>query len=158
MALREMVSQFFKFLRLASVFFAGFAWAFYSLADSPEWTASTISWQLLRLTFGYSLSIPEAQGLHPVFGPWLVLVFTLLSQTLLLTILISILSATFSRVAAHASEESMFEFAYLTLQGASTEALFSYYPPLNILCLMIIWPASFVVVSPQSLPRCLLHR
>ncbi|CAO1631686.1 unnamed protein product [Parajaminaea phylloscopi] len=143
LALRAMVVEFSYFLGLALVFFAGFLWTFWSLSDSRKWTPATIGWLMLRFTFGNTISFEEAQEFSPTFGPWLVVAFTILAQTLLLTILISLLSATFSRVAEHAQEESLYQHAYSTLQGVSSEALFSYVPPLNILCILIVLPASF---------------
>lgn len=134
-----------SFLGVALVFFAGFLWTFWSLSDSQKWTPVTIGWLMLRFTFGNTISFEEAQEFSPTFGPWLVVAFTILAQTLLLTILISLLSATFARVAEHAQEESLFQHAYSTLQGVSSEALFSYVPPLNILCILIVLPASFVL-------------
>lgn len=107
---------------------------------------------MLRFTFGNTISFEEAQEFSPTFGPWLVVAFTILAQTLLLTILISLLSATFARVAEHAQEESLFQHAYSTLQGVSSEALFSYVPPLNLLCILIVLPASFVL-SPRWLHK-----
>lgn len=143
LALRAMVVEFSYFLGLALVFFSGFLWTFWSLSDSKKWTPATIGWLMLRFTFGNTINYDEAQEFSPIFGPWLVVAFTILAQTLLLTILISLLSATFSRVAAHAQEESLFQHSYSTLQGVSSEALFSYFPPLNILCLLIVLPATF---------------
>ncbi|PWN29012.1 hypothetical protein BDZ90DRAFT_231015 [Jaminaea rosea] len=143
LALRAMVVEFSYFLGLALVFFSGFLWTFWSLSDSSKWTPATIGWLMLRFTFGNTISLEQAQEFSPTFGPWLVVAFTILAQTLLLTILISLLSATFSRVAAHAQEESLFQHSYSTLQGVSSEALFSYFPPLNILCLLIVLPATF---------------
>lgn len=134
-----------SFFGLALVFFSGFLWTFWSLADSPKWTPTRISWLMLRFTFGNTISFEEAQQFSTTFGPILVVAFTILSQTLLLTILISLLSATFARVAAHAQEESLFQHSFATLQGASSEALFSYFPPLNIICLLTILPASFTL-------------
>ncbi|CAO1637136.1 unnamed protein product [Sympodiomycopsis kandeliae] len=152
LALRAMVVEFGYFFGLALVFFSGFLWTFWSLADSPKWTRTRISWLMLRFTFGNTISFEEAQQFSLTFGPILVVAFTILSQTLLLTVLISLLSATFARVAEHAQEESLFQHTFATLQGASSEALFSYFPPLNILCILTVLPASFTL-SPRWLHK-----
>lgn len=152
LALRAMVVEFSYFMGLAIVFFIGFLWCFESLSDSDKWSPALISWLMLRFIFGNTISFEEAQEFTPLFGPWLVVIFTVLAQTLLLTILISLLSATFSRVAEHAQEESLYQHAYATLQGVSCEALFSYFPPLNILCILTVLPASFVL-SPRWLHK-----
>lgn len=78
--------------------------------------------------------------------------FAVLANTLLLTILISLLSNTFSTVAQNAAEEAMYQHACLTLNGISSDAILSYTPPLNLLAVVIILPASFIL-SPRWLHK-----
>lgn len=59
-------------------------------------------------------------------------------NTLLLTVLISLLSNTFQVVAMNANEEAMYQFACKTMDGITTDAIFSYQPPLNLLAVVII--------------------
>jgi hypothetical protein len=60
--------------------------------QSPDLTLSQV-W------FGNNfLSFAQASSFHPIFGPFLMTVFAALSNTLLLTILISILSNTVARI------------------------------------------------------------
>lgn len=76
--------------------------------------------------------------------------FAALSNTLLLTILISTLSNTFTRINANANQEFLFQFTITTLEGMKSDALFSYQPPFNLLAFAILWPASWVL-TPRSL-------
>lgn len=76
--------------------------------------------------------------------------FAALSNTLLLTILISILSNTFTRIDANANQEFLFQFTITTLEGMKSDALFSYQPPFNLLAFAILLPASWVL-TPRNL-------
>jgi hypothetical protein len=64
--------------------------------------------------------------------------FAVLANTLLLTGLISLLSNTYSVVAASATEEVLYQHACKTMAGITSDALFSYPPPLNLLALAIV--------------------
>jgi len=64
--------------------------------------------------------------------------------------LISILSNTFARIDANATQEYLFQFAIATIEGVKSDALFSYQPPFNLLAFAILWPASWFV-SPRTL-------
>jgi len=97
-----------------------------------------------------SLSFTQAKSFHPFFGPILLVTYAALSNTLLITMLISILSNTFAKINQHASEEFLFQFAISTLEGVKSDALFSYQPPFNLLAIFILWPLSFIL-SPRAL-------
>jgi hypothetical protein len=98
------------------------------------------------------LGFDAAKSFNEIFGPPLFVLFAVLSNTLLLTVLVSLLSNTFSAVAANADEEAMFHHTSQTLAGVSTDALFSYVPPLNLLCVAIVWPASYIL-TPRYLHK-----
>jgi len=80
------------------------------------------------------------------------IIFAALSNTLLITILISILSATYAKVDAHATEEYLFQSAIATLEGVKTDALFSYQPPFNLAAYAILAPLS-CVLTPRMLHK-----
>ncbi|UZJ56338.1 hypothetical protein CBS101457_005658 [Exobasidium rhododendri] len=152
LALKAMLADFCFFMALAVVCFSGFLYTFYSLSG-PEWTAGKIVWIMMKVWFGNSyVGFDTAQSFSPIFGPTLMVLFAVMANTLLLTILISLLSNTFSTVAQNASEEAMYQHACLTLSGISTDALFSYMPPLNLVAFVVILPASFVL-NPRWLHK-----
>ena len=152
LALKAMLADFCFFMALAVVCFSGFLYTFWSLSG-PEWTAGKIVWIMMKVWFGNSyVGFDTAQSFSPLFGPPLMVFFAVMANTLLLTILISLLSNTFSTVAQNAAEEAMYQHACLTLSGISTDALFSYMPPLNLLAIVIIMPASFIL-SPRWLHK-----
>jgi hypothetical protein len=106
---------------------------------------------MVQIWFGNTyLSFAQAASFHPVFGPILMTCFAALSNTLLITILISILSNTFSRIEQNATREYLFQFAITTIEGVKSDALFSYQPPFNLLAFVILKPASFVL-TPRGL-------
>jgi len=71
--------------------------------------------------------------------------FAFLGNTLFLTILVSMLSNTFSKIVADATAEIQFRRAVLTFEGVKSDAIFAYRPPFNILALIILVPLRFVV-------------
>ncbi|GAK66767.1 receptor-activated ca2+-permeable cation channel [Moesziomyces antarcticus] len=153
LSLKAMLSDFAFFTVLAMVCFSGFAYAFYSLASEERWTFKAVLWLMLKVWFGSSyLGFDEAKSFSLEFGPPLMIIYTIMSNTLLLTVLISLLSNTFQVVAMNANEEAMFQFACKTMSGITTDAIFSYQPPLNLLAVAVVMPLSFVV-SPRWLHK-----
>lgn len=69
--------------------------------------------------------------------------FAFLGNTLFLTILVSMLSNTFSTIVANASAEIQYRKSVLTLEGVKSDAIFAYQPPFNILAIFVILPLKF---------------
>jgi len=82
---------------------------------------------------------------HPLFGPLLMVLYACLSNTLLLTVLVSILSYTFSTISADAAAEAMYRRAVYTIEGVKADAIFSYQPPLNLFALAFMLPSSYIL-------------
>ncbi|KAH7884627.1 hypothetical protein F5I97DRAFT_2038545 [Phlebopus sp. FC_14] len=150
LALRAMISEFVFFICIAATCFSGLLLTLYTLA-SDTWSVRKIAWLMVQIWFGNtSLSFGQASSFHPVLGPILMTCFAALSNTLLLTILISILSNTAARIDANANQEYLFQHTIATIEGVKSDALFSYQPPFNILAFLILKPASYVL-SPRAL-------
>ena len=66
--------------------------------------------------------------------------FAFLGNTLFLTILVSMLSNTFSTIVANANAEVQFRRTVLTFEGVKSDAIFAYQPPFNILALLFMLP------------------
>ncbi|CAA7265534.1 unnamed protein product [Cyclocybe aegerita] len=155
LSLRAMISQFVFFIGIAAICFSGLMFTLWTLAsDSPDgdpWTLKAIAWLMTQIWFGNTyLSFAQAKSFHPVFGPILMTVFAALSNTLLLTILISILSNTFAQIDANATQEYLFQFTISTIEGVKSDALFSYQPPFNVLAFVLLKPASWFL-TPRAL-------
>jgi len=74
--------------------------------------------------------------------------FAFLGNTLFLTILVSMLSSTFSTIVSTSTAEIQFRHAVLTLEGVKADAIFAYQPPFNILAILVLAPLKFFV-SPR---------
>jgi hypothetical protein len=80
-----------------------------------------------------------------ILGPTLIITFAFLGNTLFLTILVAILTNTFSKIISNEAAEVQFRRAVLTFQGVKSDAIFSYPPPFNIAAMLILLPIKFVV-------------
>ncbi|KAH9068507.1 hypothetical protein EDB83DRAFT_2506124 [Lactarius deliciosus] len=137
-ALRAMTAEFVFFMGIAATCFSGLLFTLWMLG-SEQWTLRSIAWLMVQIWFGNTyLSFGQASSFHPC------------NNTLLLTILISILSNTFTRIDANANQEFLFQFTITTLEGMKSDALFSYQPPFNLLAFAILLPASWVL-TPRNL-------
>lgn len=150
LALRAMISEFVFFICIAATCFSGLLLTLYTIANG-KWTISGIAWLIVQIWFGNtSLSFNQAKSFHSVLGPILMTCFAALSNTLLLTILISILSNTAARIDANATQEYLFQYTISTIEGVKSDALFSYQPPFNLVALLILKPATYLL-SPRQL-------
>ncbi|KAK7032991.1 hypothetical protein R3P38DRAFT_778928 [Favolaschia claudopus] len=150
LSLRAMISEFIFFMSIAVICFSGLLFTLWTLGKD-KWTIQGICWLMTQIWFGNSsLSFTQAESFHPFFGPILMTTFAALSNTLLLTILISILSNTVARIDSNATQEHLFQFTISTIEGVKADALFSYQPPFNLLAFAVLKPASYVV-TPRTL-------
>ncbi|KAI0176352.1 nonselective cation channel [Hypoxylon sp. FL1284] len=148
LCLRSMMSKF-----TLATFVA--AWCFFGFLLSMVWLAEgrhsflNISKWMLWIWFGLDGSgISRSTEFHWLLGPTLMITFAFLGNTLFLTILVSMLSNTFSTIVANVTEETEFRKAVMTLEGVKSDAIFAYQPPFNIIALFVLVPMRFVV-SPR---------
>ncbi|KAF1977044.1 hypothetical protein BU23DRAFT_527334 [Bimuria novae-zelandiae CBS 107.79] len=155
-ALRAMVREFTALSLIAVWCFAGFLLSLKWLSmgsakddfgDKPG--PIEISKWMLWIWFGLDgTGITESPNFHEILGPALMVVYAFLGNTLFLTVLVSILSNTFSKIAADATAEIQFRRAVSTFEGVKSDSLFSYFPPTNILAIMFLLPLKFIA-SPR---------
>lgn len=158
LSLQAMIVQFVVFIGTVIICFSGLMFTLWILArdrsidhNHEPWTLGSLAWYCVHIWLGSGYVIfSQADSFHPILGPLLVTVFALFSSTLLVTILISILSNTVSKIGSNAPQEYLFQFAISTIEGVKNEALFSYQPPFNILAFVILKPASWFL-SPKAL-------
>ncbi|KAL5405421.1 hypothetical protein PMIN06_007404 [Paraphaeosphaeria minitans] len=152
-ALRAMVKEFTALSLIAVWCFAGFLLSLKWLSmgsakdnfgDEPG--PIEISKWMLWIWFGLDgTGITESPNFHEVLGPVLMVVYAFLGNTLFLTVLVSILSNTFSKIAADATAEVQFRRAVSTFEGVKSDSLFSYFPPTNILAIVFLLPLKHIV-------------
>lgn len=147
-SLRAMMADFTTLTALAAWCFAGFLMSLIWLGDGHH-SAVTVGKWLIFIWFGLDgTGIQEAPDFHQILGPCLMVTFAFLGNTLFLTILVSMLSNTFSTIVSNATAEIQYRHAVQTLEGVKSDAIFAYQPPFNILALFILVPLKFVV-SPR---------
>ncbi|KAK2609773.1 hypothetical protein N8I77_003258 [Diaporthe amygdali] len=147
-SLRAMMADFTTLTALAAWCFAGFLMSLIWLGDGDHSTITVSKW-LLWIWFGLDgTGIQRAPEFHQILGPCLMVTFAFLGNTLFLTILVSMLSNTFSTIVSNATAEIQYRHAVQTLEGVKSDAIFAYQPPFNILALFVLVPLKFVV-SPR---------
>ncbi|TFY58233.1 hypothetical protein EVG20_g8233 [Dentipellis fragilis] len=147
LSLRAMIVQFTALMLIATFCFGGFLYALWTLSrNEAGYTVSQIAWWMLDIWFGLDASgFEKASNFHAVFGPMLMVTYACLSNTLLVTVLVSILSHTFSTISEDAAAEAMFRRAVSTIEGVKADSLFSYQPPINLVALCILLPSSYLL-------------
>lgn len=114
--------------------------------EGPPPGAITTSKWMLWIWFGLDgTGIEEAPRFHRILGPTIMVVYAFLGNTLFLTVLVSILSNTFSKIAADETAEIQFRRAVLTFEGVKSDALFAYRPPLNVFALFVLFPLKLIL-------------
>ena len=147
-SLRDMMADFVTLTILAVWCFAGFLLAMVWLGDGSHEPVTVSKW-MLYVWFGLDgTGIQKSLDFHWLLGPALMVTFAFLGNTLFLTILVSMLSNTFSNIVTSADAECQFRKAVLTLEGVKSDAIFAYQPPLNVLALIILLPLK-MLVSPR---------
>lgn len=148
LCLRSMMADFFFLTALSAWCFFGFLLALLWLGDGAHPIATISKW-MIYIWFGLDgTGIQRSTEFHWLLGPSLMVAFAFLGNTLFLTILVSMLSNTFSNISANATAEIQFRRAVLTLEGVKADAVFAYQPPFNLLAVFFLLPLKFVV-SPR---------
>ncbi|KAK1983601.1 nonselective cation channel [Colletotrichum cereale] len=157
-SLHAMMKDFLLLSFLACWCFVGFLLALQWLIDSNDNFNETPSWftigkWMLWIWFGLDgTGIEESVQFHIVLGPALMIGFAFLGNTLFLTILVAMLTNTFSNIIADETAEVQFRRAVLTFEGVKSDAIFAYPPPFNIFALATLLPLRFLV-SPAAFHR-----
>ncbi|KAF2829287.1 hypothetical protein CC86DRAFT_368328 [Ophiobolus disseminans] len=135
--LKEMTKDFIKFLSLVVILYLGFLTTFVLLARD-QFKPTEMSWILIKVFFGSSyLGFDVAKEISPYFGPPVMLIFVSLTNILLITSLISLLSNSLSKVLDHARDEYLFIYSVYVLEASSSNRLTYFLPPLNLIPLCI---------------------
>lgn len=144
-SLRAMMRDFTVLTILAVWCFIGFLLSMFWLSNGSHGLITISKW-MLWVWFGLDgTGIQRSVDFHEVLGPVLMVLFAFLGNTLFLTILVSMLSTTFSRIEGNAQAEIMFRRAVLTFEGVKSDAIFAYQPPFNLLALLILLPLKFML-------------
>ncbi|KAL8739681.1 MAG: hypothetical protein Q9190_007542 [Brigantiaea leucoxantha] len=147
-SLRAMMKDFTLLTLLAVWSFAGFLLGMVWLNNGFHHPISIAKW-MLWVWFGLDgTGVEESVSFHWLLGPILMVSFTVIGNTLFLTIVVAMLSNTFSTIVTNATAEIQFRRAVLTFEGVKSDAIFAYQPPFNILALCFLLPLK-MLVSPR---------
>ncbi|TAQ91268.1 hypothetical protein B7494_g464 [Chlorociboria aeruginascens] len=145
LSLRAMMRDFTILTILAVWCFGGFLLSMVWLSNGTHQLITISKW-MLWVWFGLDgTGIQRSIEFHWLLGPILMVTFAFLGNTLFLTILVSMLSTTFSTIVANAAAEIQFRRAVLTLEGVKSDAIFAFFPPFNILAVLILLPLKFIL-------------
>ncbi|KAK4940538.1 hypothetical protein LTR66_014905 [Elasticomyces elasticus] len=140
LSLRDMLADFIVLVSLAVWCFAGFLLSLKWLHNGAHAPVTIGKW-MIWIWFGLDgTGIDKSVDFHWLLGPTLIVMFAFLGNTLFVTILVSMLSNTFSNISARAVQEVQFRRAVLTFEGVKCDALFAYMPPFNLLALATMLP------------------
>lgn len=147
-SLRDMMAKFVLLMFLAVWSFAGFFLAMFWLSERYVDPILIGKW-MVWVWFGLDgTGIQESIQFHWFLGPVLMVAFAVLGNTLFLTILVSTLSDSFSRIRSQSVAEVQFRRAVLTFLAVKSDSVFAYFPPFNILAVVLLLPLK-LVVSPR---------
>jgi len=148
LCLRDMLANFIALVALASWCFIGFLLSLKWL-HSGVYPPVTIGKWMIWIWFGLDgTGIDKSTDFHWLLGPGIMISFAFLGNTLFVTILVSMLSNTFSHISANAVQEMQYRRAVLTFEGVKADVLFAFMPPLNLLAVCTLLPAKFIL-SPR---------
>ena len=151
-ALRAMMADFTFLTVLAGWCFGGFLLAMHWLSESQDGYSKhspiTIAKWMLWIWFGLDgTGVQRSAEMHWLLGPTLMITFAFLGNTLFLTILVAMLSNTYTNLARNATAETQFRRAVLTFEGVKSDAIFAYRPPFNLLALFFLLPLKMVLTD-----------
>lgn len=145
LCLRDMLANFLTLVLLASWCFIGFLLTLKWLHNGLHQPLTIGKW-MIWIWFGLDgTGIEKAPDFHWLLGPTIMIMFAFLGNTLFVTILVSMLSNTFSTISANAVQEMHYRRAVLTFEGVKADALFAYMPPVNLLVIFTLLPLKFVL-------------
>lgn len=145
-----MGKDFVKFMVLVIIIYCGFLTTF-SLIGRATYTFGEMTWFLTKIFFGSSyVGFDIMTKIDPIFGPPLMVFFVMLSSILLMGSLTGMLSNSFSRVITHAREEYLYVYSVYVLEASTSNRLTHFYPPFNILALVIFRPLRLFLPSDNK--------
>lgn len=145
-----MGKDFLKFMVLVIIVYIGFLTTF-TLIGRDSFTLGRMAMTLTKIFFGSSyVGFDIMHQIDPMFGPPLMIIFVTLSSILLMGSLTGMLSNSFSRVITHAREEYLYVYSVYVLEASTSNRLTHFYPPFNLLALIIFRPLRLFLPSDDK--------
>ncbi|KAI1462073.1 hypothetical protein F4805DRAFT_192976 [Annulohypoxylon moriforme] len=138
----EMASCFFLILICCSGFFV-----FFTLSGAHN-DASDVAYKIFQILMGFTPAAWDAWPGYSYLGRAILGFFLFITHYVVVTILITVLTNSFMRIASNANEEHQFLFAINTISMVKNDALFSYIAPGNIFA-WILMPLRYIMPIRQ---------
>ncbi|KAF8427499.1 hypothetical protein EV426DRAFT_699329 [Tirmania nivea] len=143
--LKQMTKDFCKFMILVVLLFLGFLSTF-SILGRDKFSAMQMAMLMTRVFFGgTSCGFDTMEEISPILGPPLMLIFIILTNILLITSLISLLSNSLITMMNNAREE----YSTFIMGSVTSNRLTYFYPPLNLIPLIFLRPLRLFLTSTQ---------
>lgn len=145
-----MGKDFLKFMVLVFIIYLGFLTTF-TLVGRDKFDLGRMAMALTKIFFGSSyVGFDMMNDIDPIFGPPLMILFVTLSSILLMGSMTGMLSNSFSRVITHAREEYLYVYSVYVLEASTSNRLTHFYPPFNLLALVIFRPLRLFLPSDDK--------
>ena len=140
-AFRMMILDLLAVLVLVVIACSGFFVAFSLSFGSDSFVGSSVSYTLFQILMGYSPAAWERWPTFNYLGKIAMVMFLCITQFLVVTILITVLTNSFMAIVRNAHDEHQFVFAVNTISMVKSDALFSYVAPTNVLAWALPCPS-----------------
>ncbi|RPA88044.1 hypothetical protein BJ508DRAFT_409955 [Ascobolus immersus RN42] len=147
--LKQMTKDSMKFGVLVVILYVGFLSTF-TILGRDNFTLGEMSILMLRVFFGATgVGFDAMKAISPILGPPLMFIFVVLTNILLITSLISLLSNSLNTLMDNAREEYLFMYSTFVLESVTSNRLTHFYPPLNLIPLFLLRPLRLFLSSEQ---------
>lgn len=147
--LKQMTKDFCKFMILVLLLFLGFLSTF-SILGRDKFSTVQMAMLMTRVFLGEtSHGFDTMKEISPFLGPPLMLIFIILTNILLITSLISLLSNNLTTMMNNAREEYLFMYSTFIMGSVTSNRLTYFYPPLNLIPLIFLRPLRLFLTSTQ---------
>ncbi|KAI0428535.1 hypothetical protein F5Y09DRAFT_284668 [Xylaria sp. FL1042] len=145
-AFRFMAEDLVALLVVILISCSGF-FVFFTLSNNDD-NAIDVAYKIFQILMGFTPAAWDAWPNYTFVERLLLVFFLVICHFLIVTILITVLTNSFTAIASNAKEEHQFLFAINTISMVKNDALFSYIAPANILAWVLI-PLRYIMPIRQ---------
>ncbi|KAI1151850.1 hypothetical protein F4825DRAFT_451041 [Nemania diffusa] len=135
-AFRFMAEDLMALLVVILISCSGF-FAFFTLTKNED-SAGDVAYKIFQILMGFTPAAWDVWPKYSFIERLLLVFFLIICHFLVATILITVLTNSFTAIASNAKEEHQFLFAINTISMVKNDSLFSYVAPTNILAWVLI--------------------
>lgn len=148
-AFRIMAADLIAVFVLIVIACSGFLVAFtLSFGNRDEQSAGSVAYALFQMLMGFSPAAWTLWDEYNFLGKTILTLFLFICHFVIITILITVLTNSFTRIVQNAYQEHQFLFAVNAISMVKSDALFSYVAPTNLLA-WVITPFRFIMPFRQ---------